>query len=116
MKKRWSNKTVVMTENEVRSIWRRRGLPLNRMVQCLADLNDCPKEAVRQYLIALGLITEQTELGRDFRKAYTPEERKLILDRYKSGDSVQNIAEELGRTVNAIHNVIQRHREKGEIL
>ena len=102
-----------MTEAEIRTLWRNRALSPNRMVGYIADLNSCPKEHAKAYLIEIGLYEEGNPLN---NSVMSDLDKKRIIEMHDRGIERKDIVAIVGRSWNLVDKVIRQHikAKKGE--
>lgn len=104
-----------MTDNELRQAWKNRCYPKQRMIKCLAELNNCTFDDMYNRLILAGILSgdfreekpKQKEYmvnGRMF-KAWSSEETAELMRMKHKGYSYEDMAKILERTKDS---VIQR--------
>lgn len=98
----------MMTEYEVKTIWRNRGLPEKQMIRVLAELNACTDDVMIDFMENIGIdLTEQAmQRGNRRRKGirmpWTESEERLVMEKLKEKWPFPEIARVLNRSVNSV--------------
>ena len=106
---------IRMTDDEIRLLWRNRGLPDLQMVRCIAELNGCDVDMVLMKLDSLGIAKAD-----DFRNcrqgtSFSEEEVSRLIAMTKKGLSIAAIAERLNRSKNSVHSKMHLLRKAGRL-
>lgn len=99
---------VYMTRDEMTALWRNRNMSEAQMIQCLAELNGCEYREARDACEKYGLIEEGAFTRKMTYRNWSADERKELIRMVQMGKSVTEIAQILGRTVQAIYHQASR--------
>lgn len=102
----------MLTDREIKTLWRNKAYSSQKMLQCLADLNGGDYNAVRDKCVSLGLVSAdecpKKKKGIRGTGLWDDEELEKLVAFQKSGMKYKEIAYRLGRSESGVRHMIKQ--------